>query len=84
MDPRTMILEMQCTGIDYMWSVQESLQQQSENLILTWFALSGLQTGKRSEFHVRRWLEIFNRSREDARDSSRVFLNKVESRLIPF
>ncbi|TWI74305.1 hypothetical protein LZ24_00908 [Desulfobotulus alkaliphilus] len=83
MDPRTMILEMQCTGLDLMWSVQESLQQQSEHMIRTWFALSGVPIGTRTRFHAGRWLEILNRSRDDARDSSRVFMDRVESRLIP-
>ncbi|MDY0161677.1 hypothetical protein [Desulfobotulus sp.] len=81
MDPRTFAMGLHRESFNWMWSVMESLQRQNETLVWNWINTSPVPIGHRTRNHTQKWMSLFQKSCEDARDTGRSLLGQLESRI---
>ncbi|MCW7754422.1 hypothetical protein OOT00_10535 [Desulfobotulus sp. H1] len=81
MDHHITVLSMHRQSFEFFFDCMDSLQQQNQTILRTWIGLSGIPLGERTDYHLQRWHDLFNRTTDDARDTANTILEKIGSRI---
>lgn len=81
MDARELAITLQKQHLDWMWSALEFTQRQNRHLVLAWMNSEAFPLGDQARTHTLKWMQIFQKSSDNFKESSETLLDKMASRI---